>query len=146
MVSMWFKCKIQEKENVRSLPRSYPLPTCHSTKMPYVFLGDDAFALSKHTMKPFPQRDLTEEKRTYNYRHSRARRLSENLFGILANRWRVHFFFYHVSRSEISCFRTIYERVRLLLLIVHQFSLIKKRENSFLGHGDLRTYQIQCYH
>ena len=58
---------------------------------PYVFLGDDAFALKTFMMKPFPQQGLTAEKRIYNYRHSRARRISENLFGILANRWRVFF-------------------------------------------------------
>ena len=53
---------------------------------PYVFLGDDAFALKRFTMKPFPQQGLTGERRVYNYRHSRARRISENLFEIFANR------------------------------------------------------------
>ena len=42
-------------------------------------------------MKPFPQQDLTAEERIYNYRHGKARRISENLFAILANRWRVFF-------------------------------------------------------
>ena len=56
-----------------------------------VFLGDDAFALKRFMMKPFPQQGLTREKRVYNYRHSKARRISENLFEILANRWRVFF-------------------------------------------------------
>ena len=58
---------------------------------PYVFLGDDAFAFKKFMMKPFPQQGLAGVKRIYNYRHSRARRISENLFGILANRWRIFF-------------------------------------------------------
>ena len=53
---------------------------------PYVFLGDDAFALKRFTMKPFHQQGLTGERRVYNYRHSRARRILENLFGIFANR------------------------------------------------------------
>ena len=53
---------------------------------PFVFLGDDAFALKNFMIKPFPQQGLTRERRVYNYRHSRARKISENLFGILANR------------------------------------------------------------
>ena len=55
--------------------------------MPYVFVGDDAFALKRYMIKPYPQRNLTEERLIYNYRHSRARRISVNLFGILANKW-----------------------------------------------------------
>ena len=68
-----------------SIPSPTPLPYgCIRT--PYVFVGDDAFALKSYIMKPYPQKDLTNEKRIYNYRHSRARRISENLFGILANK------------------------------------------------------------
>ena len=32
----------------------------------YVFVGDDAFALKKIMMKPYPQQDLTADKRVYN--------------------------------------------------------------------------------
>ena len=71
-----------------SIPSPTPLPYgCIRT--PYVFAGDDAFVLKSYKMKPYPQKDLKTEKRIYNYRHSRARRISENLFGILANKWRV---------------------------------------------------------
>ena len=33
---------------------------------PSVFLGDDAFALKKFMMKPFPQQGLIGEERIYN--------------------------------------------------------------------------------
>ena len=72
------------------LPKDDALPV-NGVIVPYVFVGDDAFALKKFMMKPYPQQNLTADKRVYNYRHSRARRISENLFGILANRWRIFF-------------------------------------------------------
>ena len=51
--------------------------------LPYVIVGDEAFPLKPYLMQPFPGRDIrnNEERRKYNYRLSRARRVIENAFG-----------------------------------------------------------------
>ena len=87
---VWNKCRISQDIEDGSI--ILPPPQCLPfgvIKVPYVFVDDDAFALKKNMMKPYPQHGLTEDKRVYNHRHSRARRISENLFGILSSRWRV---------------------------------------------------------
>ena len=76
----------QIKENSLGITGPKKLTNSNSAT-PYVFLGDDAFALKTFLIKPYPQRGLTVEKCIYNYRHSRARRISENLFEIICNRW-----------------------------------------------------------
>jgi len=55
----------------------------------FVFLGDEAFALHEHILKPYSQRELTHEKRVFNYRLSRARNCVENTFGLISSRFRL---------------------------------------------------------
>ena len=57
--------------------------------LPYVLVPDEIFPLKPWLMKPYPTRNLAEEKRVYNYRLSRARRTIENTFGILSVKWRI---------------------------------------------------------
>jgi len=52
-------------------------------------VGEEAFALSEHVLLPYPNKKSTFLKRIYNYRLSRARRIVECTFGILANKWRI---------------------------------------------------------
>jgi len=54
-----------------------------------VLVGYDAFPLKTYLMKPYSKINLTKEERVYNYRTSRARRIVENGFGILASRFRI---------------------------------------------------------
>lgn len=60
-----------------------------NVSVPYVFVGDDASPLGKRILKPYPNRGLTIEKHINNNKLSRARRVIENFFGILANRFKV---------------------------------------------------------
>ena len=83
------RCSLRRRvvEGTLGLPPAEPLPG-DDRDIPYFFVGDDAFALAPWLMKPFPLRFLTPRQRIFNYRLSRARRIVENGFGILANRWR----------------------------------------------------------
>jgi hypothetical protein len=74
------------QHNTIGFPEDDPLPG-DDKPIPYFIVGDDAFALRTWLMKPYTLRNLTHEQRIFNYRLSRARRIVENAFGILANRF-----------------------------------------------------------
>lgn len=77
------------ERNMLELPNEKCLPGTEGPDVPYFFLGDEAFALHKHLLRPYGGSNLTLNKRIFNYRLSRARRCVECAFGILSNKWRI---------------------------------------------------------
>lgn len=59
------------------LPGLETIPGTNSA-VPYVIVADDAFPLEQHITKPYPGQRNQISKRIFNYRLSRARRVSEN--------------------------------------------------------------------
>ncbi|KAK4887169.1 hypothetical protein RN001_003440 [Aquatica leii] len=76
------------ERNALSFPPDSALPS-RNKLIKYTFVADEAFSLTTRLMKPYSQKDLTLNKRIFNYRLSRARRVVENAFGILSNRFRI---------------------------------------------------------
>ena len=81
-----------------NLPDPVPLPGSDDPQwmfdqcnepIPYVLVADNTFPLGRHWMKPFPQYNLSDLKRIFNYRLSTMRRVSEIVFGIWGNTFRV---------------------------------------------------------
>lgn len=76
------------EKNSLNFPEDRPLPG-RQKSVPFVIAADAAFPLSTHILKPYPFRQMTIQQRIFNYRLSRVRRVVENTFGILANRFRI---------------------------------------------------------
>lgn len=72
-----------------SVPGSVALPGT-SNEAPYVIVADEAFPLKTYLMRPYPGQDLDTSKRIFNYRLCRVRRIVENAFGILAQKFRIY--------------------------------------------------------
>lgn len=76
-------------ENQLNWPDPEPIQES-GPSMPFVLVGDSAFALTDNMMKPYPgNHEAGTMKRVFNYRLSRARRIVENVFGILSVVFRV---------------------------------------------------------
>ena len=57
--------------------------------LPYVFIGDEAFPLKPFLIRTYSRIARALLKRIFNYRLSRARRIVENVFGILDTRFKI---------------------------------------------------------
>ena len=71
-----------------NLPKASILPGTHQ-EFPYFLVGDEAYPLQTKLMRPFPRRQLDDKRRIFNYRLSRARKVVELAFGLLATKWRI---------------------------------------------------------
>ena len=77
--------------NTLNVPNPKVLPGApHLGAVPYVIVADEAFPPKAYIMRPYPGRHLSEERKVFNYRLSRARRIVENAFGILSSKiWNI---------------------------------------------------------
>ncbi|GFX33998.1 protein ALP1-like [Trichonephila clavipes] len=80
---VWGKSKLRQAitNGDMNIPEAAALPGSAS-KLPL-------WLMMTNIMKPYPGSNLSKECLVFNYRLSRARRVSENAFGILAARFRV---------------------------------------------------------
>ena len=124
---IWDQCKLKKalENGTLNIPCPQNLPG-RANDVPFVITGDDAFPLKTYLMKPYPQKGLTLEKRIFNYRLSRMRRISENGFGILANRWRVF-------RRPIALEPEKVTNITMAAIALHNW----QRSNSSVGKVDL---------
>jgi len=83
-------------------PEDCALPNSNSV-VPHVVLGDQAFRLHKHILRPFSQKSARRDsgKTIFNYRLSRARRVTENAFGLLSQIFRV--FYQPININPSTC-------------------------------------------
>lgn len=83
-VGIWDRCSLKRglDNNLLSVPKPRKIPNSNKV-LPFMLVGDDAFPLKAHLVKPYPLRHMEDEKIYYNARLSRCRRCIENCFGIL---------------------------------------------------------------
>lgn len=83
--------------------------------VPYVSVADDAFPLTTEIMKPYRQASLdSAKKEVFNYRISRARHIVENVFGILASRFRIFHTAINVDPQKV-------EKIVMAACALHNF-------------------------
>lgn len=89
---IWNNCSLKThlEHNNLNIPKPISLPDTNK-EFPFVLIGDEGFPLSTKVLIPYP-RDMcggNRSKRIFNYRLSRARRCSENAFGVLGARFQI---------------------------------------------------------
>lgn len=98
-----------------NVPKERNFPGTHC-KAPHVIVGDEAFPLKTYLLRPYPGSKINGdiEKKIFNYRLSRARRVSENAFGHLVQKFRIYF-------RSINLLPENVDKVILTTCILHNY-------------------------
>ena len=72
-----------------SIPNPRPITGTTQPALPFIIFGNAAFPLKENILHPYPGKNLSEDRVVFNFRLSRARRIIENTFVVLATRWRL---------------------------------------------------------
>ncbi|XP_050510369.1 uncharacterized protein LOC126887076 [Diabrotica virgifera virgifera] len=101
--------------NELNFPPSKPLPNTN-TVLPFVIVADAAFPLKDNIMRPYPSNEIAnnEAYKVYDYRHSRARRVVENAFGLLTKKFKWYSTKYNILPRNI-------DKIILATVVLHNF-------------------------
>lgn len=124
---VFYKCALSSRlqYNQLNIPPPENIPGMQHP-MPYVIVADDAFPLKTYLMKPFQRRNLSPTETIFNFRLSTARRVVENAFGLLSNRWRIF-------RSPMFLSPTKAKSVILACIVLHNMLRCNKLGESSQG-------------
>ena len=109
------------ESDILNIPNARLLPNSNR-KLPFVFIGDDAFGLKPNMMKHYPFQNLSIPQKVFNYRLSRARRIIENSFGIAAARFRI---FHRPINAKVSTVKSVTKAI----VALHNFLMYKSQAN-----------------
>ncbi|XP_059355134.1 uncharacterized protein si:dkey-121j17.6 [Carassius carassius] len=108
--------------------------------MAYMFVGDEECPLRPDLMTPYQMEQMDHSQQVLNYRLSRARRVAENAFSILANRLRVF-------RRTIFLEPEKVVKITMASLCIHNF-LHKSRSVAHtppaFADGDQSIIEVTC--
>lgn len=95
--------------------------------LPYVIIGDEAFRLSNHILKPYSRKHAQhdEHKNIFNYRLCTARKVSENAFELLSQIFRVFY-------TTISLMPVTIDDLILASCCLHNFLINSKTSIKYL--------------
>lgn len=115
--------------NTLNIPTPRPLPGEEEfgRSFLYYFAADEGFPLSTNIMRPYNSRSLNNNRRIFNYRLSRGRKIVECTFGMLVSKFRIF-------ETPISC--SVEKAVKIVkaACVLHNF--IKKNDNIILTTTD----------
>jgi len=98
-------------------------------ELPHVIVADEGFPLYKHIMRPYPGIQLRQNVSNKIY-NSRARRVSENAFGILAKKFRIYSQKLQISPEHL-------DKVIMATVCLHNF--LRGDDENLWQPGELET-------